>query len=81
MSVNVYQVNAHWDESTGRWTATSDDIAGLVVEADNFVELREILKETAPQMLNMNAGGSPQSFALNVNFHHSLPVELPLAAE
>lgn len=81
MSLQVYQVNAYLDESTGRWTAISDEIPGLVVEAVDFIELRKALVELAPQMLEFNAGGAPQSFALNVNFHHSVPIELPLAAE
>ena len=50
----VMTVFAHKDHVSGRWTATSEDIPGLVVEAATFDELDQSVQELAPLLLDMN---------------------------
>ena len=47
-------VTARWDPEALVWVATSDDVPGLVVEADTADQLIGILKEIVPQLLIEN---------------------------
>jgi len=38
-SETLIQVKALWDEESGVWVATSDDVPGLVTEAETSEEL------------------------------------------
>lgn len=55
----VLTVFATRDESTGRWTACSEDIPGLVAEAENFEELEKSVRELAPVLFELNGEHSP----------------------
>ncbi len=44
----------NWDEEAGVWTATSDDVPGLVLEADSYDELVEKLKVAIPELAELN---------------------------
>ena len=52
----VYVIAAAYDDRTGRWTAVSDDIPGLVVEEADFPALERSVRELAPALLDMNDG-------------------------
>lgn len=52
----VYTIIAQMDEQTGRWTATSEDIPGLVVEEGDFAALKRSVTELAPALLDLNDG-------------------------
>ncbi|MBA3570088.1 MAG: DUF1902 domain-containing protein [Pyrinomonadaceae bacterium] len=58
-------VLAEWDSEAKVWTATSNDVPGLVTEADTLDELAEKLKVMIPEMLEANdiphIGGIPFS--------------------
>ena len=47
-------VKAVWDEEAAVWVATSDDVPGLVTEADSFDRLMQKLKVLIPEMLDEN---------------------------
>jgi predicted RNase H-like HicB family nuclease len=47
-------VTAIWDSEAKVWVATSEDIPGLVTEADTAEELEEKLKVMIPEMLFEN---------------------------
>lgn len=49
-----YTVNTFWDTEAGVWVATSDDIPGLVTEADTMETLVAKLKVMVPELLELN---------------------------
>ena len=51
----AYRVAAEWDDEARVWVATSDDVPGLVTEADTKEHLVEKLRELVPELLSLNA--------------------------
>jgi predicted RNase H-like HicB family nuclease len=47
-------VRAEWDEEAKVWVATSDDVPGLVAEADTEEELLAKLHVLIPELLDAN---------------------------
>lgn len=58
-----YVVTTIWDEETCVWTATSDDIPGLVLESGSLDALMERVKNAVPELLSMN-GSVPDHIPL-----------------
>jgi predicted RNase H-like HicB family nuclease len=56
MKARKFIVTMTWcyEDGTGAWCATSDDIPGLVLESDTFDTLVERVKLAAPEMLECN---------------------------
>jgi len=54
LSDKVYKVQTRWDEDGQVWWAESDDIPGLVAEADTFEELVDVVHGLAPELLELN---------------------------
>jgi len=78
----IYFVEAHFDEDTTRWTATSNDIPGLVCEAGSYKDLIDVVRELAPQLLAMNGEEiSGPNIHISMTTQSGLLAELPLAAE
>ena len=50
----AYFVRAEWDAEAAVWAATSDDVPGLVTEADTIEALDAKLKNRAPELLEAN---------------------------
>ena len=50
-----YVVNLIWDNEASVWTATSDDIPGLVLESGSFDALLECVRIAIPELLSLNA--------------------------
>ena len=55
-------VRAEWDEEAAVWVATSDDVPGLVAEADTAEALLEKLRALIPELLEAN--GYPDAGAV-----------------
>ena len=49
-----YQVLANWDPEAGVWIATSDDVPGLVTEAETIEILTHKLRVMIPELLEAN---------------------------
>jgi len=49
-----YFVRAEWDAVAGVWVATSDDVPGLVTEAETIEGLDGKLKSMVPELLEAN---------------------------
>ena len=49
-----YFVRAEWDAEANVWVATSDDVPGLVTEADTLEALDSKLKTLVPELLEAN---------------------------
>ena len=47
-------VRAHWDAEAGVWVATSEDVPGLVTEADTMETLRDKVLVMIPELLEAN---------------------------
>lgn len=54
MQPNKITVTAHWDAEAEVWTATSDDLPGLVIEAATPDELKSELDEMVPALMELN---------------------------
>ena len=49
-----YLVRAEWDAGVGVWVGTSDDVPGLVTEAQTIEALDAKLKHIVPELLQAN---------------------------
>ena len=47
-------VRAEWDPAAGVWVAESDDVPGLVTEAETLERLVERLRVLVPELLELN---------------------------
>ena len=54
-------VNAFWDEEAKVWVASSDDIPGLVTEAESLDKLLERIIAVAPELLADNVSSTDVS--------------------
>ena len=48
------RIKLHWDSEAAVWTATSDDIPGLVLESGSCDALIERLKYAVPELAFLN---------------------------
>lgn len=48
------QIEAFWDSEVRVWTATSEDVPGLVTEADSLEALVQKLRNIVPELLELN---------------------------
>ena len=62
----IFFIRADWDEEASVWVATSDDVPGLVAEADTIELLSAKLEYLIPELLDAN--GYPDG--------HDVPFEL-----
>lgn len=51
MDSNIYRVRADWDPEGGVWVATSQDVSGLVTEAETIEILTSRLRTMIPELL------------------------------
>jgi predicted RNase H-like HicB family nuclease len=67
MESTRYHVEAVWDPEAGVWVATSDDVPGLVTEADTIETLTERLRVMIPDILTANGllPGSMESASIS----------------
>ncbi len=71
----MFMVHASYNAETKRWTASSDDIPGLVVESDNFEEMDIMVRELAPELMALNnLGGSDSTVQILANKYFTIPV-------
>lgn len=50
-------VRADWDEEAGVWVASSDDVAGLALEAPTLEELRDKVLPALCDLIELNGDG------------------------
>jgi uncharacterized protein DUF1902 len=53
-------INARWDDEAGVWLATSNDVAGLVVEADTWPAMIEEVRLVLPELLEVSGQASDE---------------------
>ena len=54
MNQKLYRIEAFWDSETQVWGAQSDDVSGLVTEAENIEVLTDKLRIMIPELLQLN---------------------------
>lgn len=55
----TYEVEARWDSAAGVWVAESDDVPGLVAEAELMNALVEKVRVLVPELLELNGALEP----------------------
>ncbi len=51
---NILFIRAEWDAEVNVWVATSDDVPGLVTEAETLEALSAKLETMVPELLEVN---------------------------
>jgi predicted RNase H-like HicB family nuclease len=59
--MRIFQVAAHWDPEARVWWAESDDVPGLVAEAETLDAMTSDLRELVPELLRINLGLNEKS--------------------
>jgi predicted RNase H-like HicB family nuclease len=54
MNQQQYEIEAFWDQEAQVWVAESEDVPGLVTEADTLETLTNKLKQIIPELLQAN---------------------------
>jgi predicted RNase H-like HicB family nuclease len=66
----VYEVLAQWDGEAGVWVAESEDVPGLVAEAESPNSLAEKLRVLIPELLELNGVPKTPSLKFHVRYQH-----------
>ena len=68
-----YVVNFVWDNEACVWSATSDNIPGLVLESGSFDALLERVRIAVPELLSLNkSSGLPISLSFLSERHERM---------
>lgn len=54
MEQTIYKIDALWDAEAAVWVATSEDVPGLVTEANTIESLSQKLHNMVPDLLLLN---------------------------
>ena len=68
-----FTVTATWDAEAGVFTSKSD-IPGLVVEAETFEELVDLVRTLAPDMIAANLPTARRPYVVNIETRRELAV-------
>jgi predicted RNase H-like HicB family nuclease len=66
----VYEVLAQWDGEAGVWVAESEDVPGLVAEADSPNVLVQKLRTLIPELLELNGVPNDRTASFHVLYQH-----------
>ena len=66
----VLEILAQWDGEAGVWVAESDDVPGLVAEADSPNVLAIKLKTLIPELFELNGGRARGPAKFHVRYQH-----------
>ena len=79
MGTKQITVKAEWDPEAKVWVATSDDVAGLITEADTVEALAEKLSVMIPELLEANgilAGSAAREVPISLIAHREQVISL-----
>jgi hypothetical protein len=78
----TYEVQARWDSEAGVWVAESDDIPGLVAEAESMNALVEKVRVLVPELFELNGGLElgQKVVDVRVRAHHEETASVPVAS-
>ena len=66
----VYEIRAQWDHEAGVWVAESEDVPGLVAEADSPNVLVQKLRTLIPELLELNGVLTDRTASFHVLYQH-----------
>ena len=66
----VYEIRAQWDSEAGVWVAESEDVPGLVAEADSPNVLVQKLRTLIPELLELNGVLTDRTASFHVLYQH-----------
>jgi predicted RNase H-like HicB family nuclease len=66
----VYEIRAEWDVEAGVWVAVSEDVPGLVAEADSPNVLAQKLRVLIPELLELNGAPIDRTARFRVRYLH-----------
>ncbi|HYU45333.1 MAG TPA: DUF1902 domain-containing protein [Terriglobales bacterium] len=69
-SRDVFEALARWDSEAGVWVAESEDIPGLVAEADSPNNLARKLRILIPELLELNGVPTDRAAKYHVTYEH-----------
>lgn len=67
---HVYEILAHWDGEAGVWVAESENVPGLVAEAESLDLLAQKLKTLIPELLELNGVPSQRLARFHIRYQH-----------
>jgi predicted RNase H-like HicB family nuclease len=67
---DIYEIRAQWDSEAGVWVAESEDVPGLVAEADSPNVLVQKLRTLIPELLELNGVLSDRATSFHVLYQH-----------
>jgi predicted RNase H-like HicB family nuclease len=79
MGLKQITVNAEWDPEAKVWVATSDDVPGLITEAETVEGLTEKLSVMIPELLEANGnllGNVVREVPVNLIAHREQRISL-----
>jgi predicted RNase H-like HicB family nuclease len=79
MGLKQITVNAEWDPEAKVWVATSDDVPGLITEAETVECLTEKLSVMIPELLEANGnllGNVVREVPVNLIAHREQRISL-----
>ena len=66
----VYEILAQWDSEADVWVAESEDVPGLVAEADSPNVLAKKLRILIPELLELNGVASDRAASFHILYQH-----------
>jgi predicted RNase H-like HicB family nuclease len=80
--MRVLNVCADWDGEAGVWVVTSDDIPGLVTEAETAEQVTAKLRDIVPELIRENGldHGTGGELPVEVTFHQRLALHAACTA-
>jgi hypothetical protein len=66
----AYEVLAQWDGRPDVWVAQSEDVVGLVAEADSPSILGQKLRIRIPELLELNGVRASRTATFQVKYQH-----------
>jgi len=76
--IHRIEIKAEWDPQANVWVATSDDLPGLVTEAETVETLQQKLAVMVPDLLEANGGVSAEirSIPMNLIAHREAMISI-----
>jgi len=65
-----YEIVAQWDVDAGVWVAESDDVPGLIAEAESPNALAQKLRVLIPELLELNGVPTEHGARFHIRYQH-----------
>ena len=75
MAVREIIIDSTWDSEANVWVATSDDVPGLVLEAETLDGIIEEARSLVPELLRLNGVADDTTASLPCKIHGKTVLE------